>query len=180
MLPDLEKIINGILPDVAWDEGGAGATADRFLRYLLEFRPGEMPRMTDFEFGDNQLIVASPIEFSSMCKHHLLPFLGYAHVGYVSDGRILGLSKIPRLVDWIAKRPSTQEEMTASVVHWMRKLIAPKGVHVIVEAIHTCACARGVHKTGLWMKTSLPTGVFRDNAVTRQEFMALVSLQGGK
>lgn len=168
-----------LYPETLWDDG-AERTQERFANYLKEFRPGERPKMTTFDHDANQLIVASPIEFSSMCQHHLLPFLGYAHVGYVSDGQILGLSKIPRLVDWLAHRPCTQEHLTASIVNHMKVLLKPKGVMVVVEAIHTCACARGVHKVGMFMSTSLPTGVFRDNAVTRDEFMALIKLQGGK
>ena len=176
----LEIILKRIFPELGWDDS-AGQTASRFLRYLKEFDgSAEPPKMTTFRHEANQLIVASPIEFSSMCQHHLLPFLGYVHVGYVSDGLILGLSKIPRMVDWLAKRPRTQEDLTQHIVSVLKNTLKPKGVMVVMEAIHTCACARGIHKVGMYMSTSLPTGVFRDNAVTRQEFFSLIKLQGGR
>ena len=166
--------------DLTYGPTGWYTTAGRFLNYLKEFVPGPKPTFTEFEFGANQLIVASPIEFASMCSHHLLPFLGYAHVGYISDGKVLGLSKIPRLVEWVAHRPQMQEAMTSQIADELKSLLKPKGVHVVVEAIHTCACARGVRKVGMYMRTSLPTGVFRDNAVTREEFFHMCSLQGGR
>jgi len=174
-----EAILDDVLREVKWDDSSR-RTSERFLDYLSEFLPTVRPPMTVFDTRDNQLVVASPIQFSSMCQHHLLPFLGHAHVGYVSDGKIIGLSKIPRLVEWVARRPSTQEAMTTMIVDELKTLLKPKGVHVVIEAVHTCACARGIRKVGMSMKTSLPTGVFRDNAVTRQEFLSLIDLQGAK
>lgn len=178
-VPELSRLLGTLYPHSIWDDS-ASKTASRFFRYLCEFIPGELPPLATFELEEHQMQVESPIEFASMCAHHLLPFMGYAHVGYISDGRVLGLSKVPRIVEWAAHRPQKQEAMTALIANTIKKAVNPKGVMVVVEAIHTCACARGIRKVGMWMRTSLPLGVFLYNRDSREEFFNLVSLQGGR
>lgn len=130
---------------------------------------------TTFELGHDELILVKDIELASMCEHHLVPFYGYAHVGYIpgDDGRITGLSKLARLVDVFAKRPQVQERLTTQVADSMVDLLKPTGVIVVVEAEHLCMTMRGVRKPGSKTVTSAVRGQLRDPA-TRSEAMSLI------
>lgn len=124
-----------------------------------------------FDVEYDQLVVVKSIEFYSLCEHHLLPFYGYAHVGYLPDKKVVGLSKIPRIVDMFARRLQVQERMTQEIASFLDSLIDPKGVGVVVEGTHMCTVMRGVRKQDPRMVTSAVMGSLRDNAATRDEFM---------
>jgi GTP cyclohydrolase I len=124
----------------------------------------------DVEYDD--MVIVRDIEFSSLCEHHMLPFIGHAHVAYIPRGKVIGLSKIPRIVDMFAQRLQVQERMTRQVANFINEVLDPRGVAVVVEGKHMCSMMRGVHKCDSSMTTSAMLGAFRDNATTRGEFMA--------
>ena len=125
-----------------------------------------------------QLVVARDIPFHSLCEHHMLPFHGVAHLGYLPRDRILGLSKLGRVVELYARRLQTQERLTTQVAGWVQRELAPKGVGVVIEAEHLCMSLRGVQKSGSRTVTSALHGLVRDDARTRQEFLALAGRRG--
>ena len=120
------------------------------------------------------MVVVRDIEFYSLCEHHLLPFYGHAHVGYLPRGRVIGLSKIPRIVDMYAHRLQVQERMTQQVAHFLMDRLEPKGVACVVEATHLCTMMRGVRKQEASMVTSAMLGTFRRDPKTRGEFLTLI------
>jgi GTP cyclohydrolase I len=123
--------------------------------------------------GYDELVVARDIPFHSLCEHHLLPFHGVAHVGYLAGARIVGLSKLARVVDLYARRLQVQERLTTQVARWLGETLEPRGVGVVLEAEHLCMSLRGVQKPGARTITSALHGVVRDDPRTRQEFLAL-------
>jgi GTP cyclohydrolase I len=123
--------------------------------------------------GYDELVVAREIPFHSLCEHHLLPFIGVAHVGYLPGARIVGLSKLARVVDHYARSLQVQERLTTQVADWLQRELDPKGVGVVIEAEHMCMSLRGVRKTGSTTVTSALHGLVRDDPRTRQEFLAL-------
>lgn len=130
---------------------------------------------TCFEDGAcDELVILRGIEFASMCEHHMLPFRGVAHVGYLPAGKVVGLSKLARLVDCFARRLQIQEKLTAQVADTIDKVLSPKGVAVVMEAHHQCMSCRGVGKQNATMVTSAVRGVLRDNPTARAEFLTLV------
>ena len=132
----------------------------------------------DFEVAHDEMVILRNIPFYSMCEHHFLPFHGEAHVGYIPDGRVVGISKLARVVEGFARRPQLQERLTSQVAEPIMKSIKPDGVAVVVEAEHLCMTMRGVRKPGSRMVTSGMRGQFKKSDVTRSEFLALV--QGGR
>jgi GTP cyclohydrolase I len=124
-----------------------------------------------FNINYDEMVIVRDIEFYSLCEHHMLPFLGRAHVAYMPAGRVIGLSKIPRLVDLFARRLQVQERMTRQIADELQELLAPSGVAVVVEALHLCMMMRGVKKHDARMTTSAMHGAFRTNLATRQEFL---------
>src|SRR5215211_8290897 len=134
------------------------------------FNPTTFPN----DGGYDELVVARAIPFHSLCEHHLLPFVGVAHVGYLPGERIVGLSKLARVVDLFARRLQVQERLTKQVANWLEDQLAPRGVGVVMEAEHTCMVIRGVQKHGSETVTSALHGLVRDDARTRQEFLSLV------
>lgn len=131
---------------------------------------------TCFEDGAcDELVILRGIEFSSMCEHHMLPFRGVAHVGYLPNGKVVGLSKLARLVDCYAKRLQIQEKLTGEIADTITEVLQPKGVGVVIEAHHQCMSCRGVGKQGATMVTSAMRGVLRDSQVARGEFLSLVT-----
>jgi GTP cyclohydrolase I len=127
-----------------------------------------------FEVGHDEMVILKDIPFYSICEHHFLPFHGVAAVGYIPDGRVVGLSKLARLVDAYAHRPQIQEQMTSQIADTLMESLQPDGVAVVIEAEHLCMTARGVKKPGSRMVTSATRGSFRKNDVTRAEFLSLV------
>ena len=129
-----------------------------------------------FEEGHREMVVLKDIRFYSMCEHHLLPFFGVAHVGYIPNqsGRVVGASKIARVVEIIARRPQLQERMTTQIAEAIVKGIKPDGVGVVIEAEHLCMTMRGINKPGSSILTSAVRGIFRSQAKTRSEFFALL------
>jgi GTP cyclohydrolase I len=124
--------------------------------------------------GYDEMIVLRDIRFESYCEHHMVPIIGRVHIGYVPRKRVVGISKLARLVDVFAKRLSIQEKMTAQIADTLDEILQPLGVGVMVEASHQCMTTRGVHKPGVSMITSRMLGEFRDNAATRREFLAII------
>jgi GTP cyclohydrolase IA len=127
--------------------------------------------------GYDELVVARDIPFHSLCEHHLLPFHGVAHVAYLPGERIIGLSKLGRVVEFRARRLQIQERLTTEIAHWLRDHLAPKGVGVVIEAEHLCMSLRGVQKPGARTVTSALHGLVRDDPRTRSEFLALAGLR---
>ena len=133
-----------------------------------------------FNVDYDEMVVVRDIEFYSLCEHHLLPFIGHAHVGYLPRGRVVGLSKIPRIVDMFAKRLQIQERLTVQVADFLMERLEPKGVACVVEATHLCTMMRGVKKQEATMVTSSMAGTFRRDARTRAEFMGLIGKGGAR
>lgn len=127
-----------------------------------------------FTSSNNEMVIVRDIELYSLCEHHLLPFLGRAHVAYLPNGKVLGLSKIPRIVDMFARRLQIQERLTQQIGNCIQEVTDAKGVAVVVEAKHLCAMMRGVEKQNSSMTTSMMLGRFRDDPRTRQEFLTLI------
>jgi len=174
----LEDMIVNIFGDECWDDS-ALETAERWIRAMNEFKPEPKInfKFTTFPATVNQLIVVSNIEFSSLCAHHLFPFEGVCHVGYVPNDLQVGLSKIPRLVRHFATRPQVQERLTAEIASYMKHELKAHGVAVVVEAKHTCMSARGVREHNGVMRTSEMRGIFLTAPAARQEFLQMIGAQ---
>jgi GTP cyclohydrolase IA len=129
-----------------------------------------------FESDTSEMVVVQNIELYSMCEHHLLPFIGQCHVAYMPTGKVLGLSKVARIVDMFARRLQIQENLTKQIAEAIQQVTGASGVSVIIEAQHMCMMMRGVEKQNSVMKTSVMLGVFRDNPSTRMEFLSLLRI----
>jgi GTP cyclohydrolase I len=160
---------------------GLERTPERVARMydelLAGYRQDPIALVNDalFEVTYDEMVLVRDIEFYSLCEHHMLPFLGRAHVAYLPKGRVLGLSKIPRLVDMFARRLQVQERMTRQIADFINELLRPHGVAVVVEGLHLCATMRGVKKHNARMTTSSMLGYFRKSIATRQEFLDNIS-----
>lgn len=132
-----------------------------------------------FNINYDQMVIVRDIEFYSMCEHHMLPFIGRAHVAYMPAGKVVGLSKIPRIVDMFARRLQVQERLTRQVADLLQQILEPHGVAVVVEGLHLCTMMRGVKKHDARMTTSAMHGAFRTNPATRQEFLDNISRGAG-
>jgi len=128
-----------------------------------------------YDITYDEMVIVRDIEFYSMCEHHMLPFMGRAHVAYLPNGKVIGLSKIPRVVDMFARRLQVQERMTRQIADFLNQTLKPKGIAVVVEALHLCMTMRGVKKHHARMTTSAVHGAFRSNLATRQEFLDNIS-----
>ena len=124
--------------------------------------------------GYDDMVILKDIRFESHCEHHLAPIIGRAHVGYLPSRRVVGISKLARVVDAFARRLQVQEKMNAQIAYCIQKVLEPKGVAVVIEAAHQCMTTRGVHKSGVTMVTSTMLGAFRENDVTRREFLTII------
>ncbi|AFY79011.1 GTP cyclohydrolase I [Pleurocapsa sp. PCC 7327] len=127
-----------------------------------------------FHEDTDEMVLVRDIDLFSSCEHHILPILGRAHVAYIPDGKVMGLSKIARICEMYARRLQVQERLTAQIADAIQGLLKPKGVAVVIEATHMCMVMRGVQKPGSWTSTSAVRGVFAEDAKTRQEFMSLI------
>ena len=149
------------------------AYRDWFSGYALD--PDDYLQRTFEEVaGYDELIVLRDIRFESHCEHHMAPIIGRVHVGYLPDGKVVGISKLARVVDAYARRLQVQEKMTAQIADCIQRVLHPRGVGVVIEASHGCMTTRGVHKRGVSMVTSKMLGGFRDDARTRSEFLQFV------
>jgi GTP cyclohydrolase I len=160
---------------------GLRNTPDRVARMYTELLSGySMDPETIingalFNINYDEMVLVRDIEFYSLCEHHMLPFLGRAHVAYLPAGKVIGLSKIPRIVDMYARRLQVQERMTRQIADLIQTTLEPQGVAVVVEGMHLCSMMRGVKKHDARMTTSAMHGAFRRNVATRQEFLANIS-----
>lgn len=143
--------------------------------------PEDFLRRTFEEVGGyDQMIVLRDIQFESHCEHHLAPIIGRAHVGYLPDGKVVGISKLARVVDAFAHRMQVQEKLTAQIATCIQRVLQPRGVGVVVDASHQCMTTRGVHKKGVSMITSQMLGSFREDARTRAEFLRFIDIDGAQ
>jgi len=175
----LEEAVRGILLSVGEDPGREGLrdTPPRVGRMYDELLAGyqvdpkALVNGALFDVDYDEMVVVRDIEFASLCEHHLLPFLGHAHIAYIPRAKILGLSKIPRVVDMFARRLQVQERMTRQIADFLMEVLNPQGVAVVLEAIHLCSMIRGVKKADARMVTSAMCGVFKRDPRTRAEFL---------
>ena len=182
-LDAIERAMHQVLVAIGEDPEREGLvrTPERIaLMYteLLEgyrMDPVELVNDALFEVTYDEMVLVRDIEFYSLCEHHLLPFLGRAHVAYIPRGRVIGLSKIPRLVDLFARRLQLQERMTRQIADLINELLHPRGVAVVIEGVHLCSMMRGVKKHDARMTTSAMHGLFRSKLATRQEFLDNIS-----
>jgi GTP cyclohydrolase IA len=172
------ELLHGIGEDV--DREGLRRTPDRAARALEFLTQGYRQDLDQiingavFESDASEIILVKDIELYSMCEHHLLPFIGRAHVAYLPNGKVIGLSKVARIVDVFARRLQIQENLTTQIAESLMGCLEPAGVAVVVEAKHLCMMMRGVEKQNSGMKTSCLLGTFKDDARTRSEFLSLL------
>jgi len=185
--PSKEEALNAVRTLISWagddpDREGLIETPDRVIRSYKEFFSGykEDPEKVlgkTFEEveGYDEVVIVRNIRVESHCEHHMVPIVGVAHVGYIPNKRVVGISKLARVVDIYGKRLQTQETMTALIADTIDRVLEPKGVAVVIDANHECMSTRGIHKTESSTITSRMLGSFRDNVETRAEFMNLIN-----
>jgi GTP cyclohydrolase I len=180
-LPRIERAVKEILAAVGEDPNREGLleTPARVARMYAEMFAGLKvdPRQhlaKVFTEQYDEVVLVRDISFCSMCEHHLLPFMGHAHVAYVPDGKVVGLSKLARIVEVVSRRPQVQERMTEDIAQMLVEELGAKGVAVIIEASHSCMTIRGIKKPGSSMVTSALKGIFRSNVSSRAEVMQLI------
>jgi len=184
--PDpIERLVTQMLKELGEDPGRDGllrtpsrvARAMRFFTQGYSQDPAAILNDALFDVSYDEMVIVKDIDFYSLCEHHLLPFFGRAHVAYVPNGKVLGLSKIPRLVEMFSHRLQVQERLTTQIAQTLQRVLEPKGVAVVVEAIHLCMMMRGVQQQNASAVTSSVHGVFQQDSKTRQEFMDLIRRQ---
>ena len=172
------KLLQGVGEDT--EREGLRRTPDRAARALEFLTQGYRQNLDEiingavFESGASEIILVKDIELYSLCEHHLLPFIGRAHVAYLPNGKVIGLSKVARIVDVFARRLQIQENLTTQIAESLMRCLEPSGVAVVVEAKHLCMMMRGVEKQNSVMKTSCLLGTFKEDARTRSEFLSLL------
>jgi GTP cyclohydrolase I len=179
----IEDAVRGILLTIGEDPERQGLmkTPDRVARMYDELTAGyrtdpvKLINGALFDVDYSEMVLVKDIEFYSLCEHHMLPFFGRAYVAYIPDGKVIGLSKIPRIVEMFARRLQVQERMTAEIAQFLQDTLNPKGVAVLVEGAHMCAMMRGVKKSQASMSTTTMLGAFKDDPVLRSEFLAQVA-----
>lgn len=189
--PSREEALAAVRTLIRWAgddparEGLLG-TPDRVVRSFEQYFAGydidpvELLQRTFEEVdGYDEIVLLRDIRFDSHCEHHIMPIIGRAHVAYLPDRRVVGISKLARVVDAYARRLQIQEKMTAQIANTIEDVLQPQGVAVVIEATHQCMTSRGVHKPGSTMVTSRMLGRFRSDQRTRREFLALIRAQGG-
>ena len=182
---NIEASVYNILKNIGEEPQREGLlnTPNRVARMFDELTSGyhvdpeKMINGALFDVDYDEMVVVKDIDFYSMCEHHLLPFYGRAHVAYIPDGKVIGLSKIPRLVEMFARRLQIQEQMTSQIANFLESTLQPQGVAVVVEGMHMCSMMRGVKKANAKMKTSKMLGAFRESDKTRSEFFAHINHQ---
>lgn len=189
--PDRQAAEEAVRTLIRWagddpDREGLVDTPARVVRAYEEFFAGYLEdpvqilsRTFSEVDGYDEMIVMNDIRFESHCEHHMVPIIGKAHVAYLPDRRVVGISKLVRLVDIYAKRLQIQEKMTVQIADTLNDILQPKGVAVVIEAAHQCMTTRGVHKPGATLVTSRMLGAFRSDSSTRREFLAMIGRAGG-
>ena len=183
-MKNIESLTKSLLKELGEDSNREGLikTPSRVAKtweYLTKGYNQNVEKLINnaiFSENYDQMVVVKDIEFYSMCEHHLLPFFGHAHIAYIPNGKIIGLSKIPRLVDMFARRLQVQERMTQEIANSLNDALNPSGVAIIIEAQHMCMQMRGVEKKKSYMSTSSMVGIFRSDNKTRKEFLDLIKL----
>lgn len=180
-IPRVERAVRELLEAIGEnpEREGLRGTPNRIARMYAEIFAGlyidpATYLETQFDEGHDEMVILRDIPFYSMCEHHLIPFHGVAHVGYMPEGKVVGLSKLARVVDGFARRPQLQERLTCQIADAIMDALQPDGVAVVIECEHLCMTMRGVRKPGSKMVTSAVRGTFKRNAVTRAEFLSLV------
>ena len=186
-LPRIERAVREILLAVGEnpDREGLQKTPTRVAKSYAELMAGlgEDPRIhlkTVFRERYDEVVLLRDIEFHSLCEHHLLPFTGRAHVAYLPDGKVVGLSKLARLVEGFARRPQVQERLTTQIADALMEELNPIGAACVIEAVHTCMTMRGVKKHGSTMVTSALRGIFKENPSSRSEILSLMHYGNGQ
>jgi GTP cyclohydrolase IA len=183
----IEKLVEQLLKQLGEDphREGLQKTPERVAK-ALEYLTSGYDKKVEEVLNDalfveeyDEMVVVKDIDFSSLCEHHLLPFIGKAHIAYMPHRKIVGLSKIPRLVEMFSRRLQVQERLTTQIAHTLEAALQPRGVAVVVEAIHLCMLMRGVEKQNSKAVTSAMLGAFRDRPETRAEFMELIKAGRG-
>jgi GTP cyclohydrolase I len=178
----LEGLVHTMLKELGEDPGrdGLERTPARVARSMRTFTegysqdPSEVLQGALFDVSYDEMVLVRDIDFYSLCEHHLLPFFGRAHIGYIPNGKVVGLSKLPRVVEIFARRLQVQERLTTQLAQTIEEVLAPRGVGVVVEAIHLCMMMRGVEKQNSFAITSSMRGAFQTDSKTRSEFMELI------
>ena len=182
----MQEIVRQLLVRIGEDPDREGLKntpkrVDKAMRFLTSGYTADVDAIINnalFTVDYNEMVIVKDIDFYSLCEHHLLPFFGKCHVAYIPKGKVLGLSKIPRLVDVFARRLQLQERMTNQIAETIRDKVQPMGVAVVCEGTHLCMSMRGVEKQNSFAVTSAMHGIFRDNARTRMEFLELIRRPG--
>ena len=181
----MQEIIRQLLVELGEDPAREGLLdtpkrVEKALKFLTSGYAADVDATLNnalFSVDYNEMVIVRDIDFYSLCEHHLLPFFGKCHVAYIPQGRVLGLSKIPRLVDIFARRLQIQERLTNQIAETIREKVDPLGVAVVMEATHLCMSMRGVEKQNSFCVTSSMLGAFRESARTRMEFLELIKLR---
>src|SRR5256714_12824451 len=181
----MQDLIRQLLADLGEDPSREGLRdtpkrVEKAYKFLTSGYTADVDRVLNnalFTVDYNEMVIVKDIDFYSLCEHHLLPFFGRCHIAYVPRGKVIGLSKIPRLVEVFARRLQIQERMTNQIAETIREKIQPLGVAVVIEATHLCMAMRGVEKQNSFAVTSSMLGAFRDSARTRMEFLELLKLR---
>ncbi len=184
-ISNIEKLIKELLIEIGENPSRSGlertpervAKAWEFLAKGYEQNVEKIINNAIFEEDYDEMVVVKDIDFFSLCEHHLLPFFGRAHIGYIPQGKIIGLSKIPRIVEMYGRRLQVQERMTQEIAKTIMNAVEPEGVAVVLEGQHMCMQMRGVEKRNSYATTSFMTGCFRDDARTRKEFLDIIALK---
>ena len=167
-------VLNNLFDDEIWDDD-VTRTAARVISFWQEFVPRDMNfNATTFPVTAQQMVLVTNIEFTSICAHHLLPFFGTAHVAYLPHRLAIGVSKIPRVVEWLSRSPQVQERLTNQIADWMQDALEPKGTAVVMSATHTCMACRGIMSKNARMVTSEMRGIFLTASGPKDEFFDLI------
>jgi GTP cyclohydrolase I len=183
----MQELVKKLLAEIGEDPDREGllntpTRVEKALRFLTSGYRADIDQVLNnalFTVDYSEMVIVKDIDFYSLCEHHLLPFFGKCHVAYIPNNKVIGLSKIPRLVDVFSRRLQVQERMTSQIAETIREKISPIGVAVVVEATHMCMSMRGVAKQNSFAVTSSMLGAFRNDARTRMEFLELIKLRSG-
>ncbi len=180
--PEIQTLVKELLKQIGEDPSREGLlkTPERFEKAFRYLTSGYQKRLEDavngaiFNENYDEMVVVKNVELFSLCEHHLLPFYGKCHVAYIPKGKIIGLSKVPRVIDMYSRRLQVQERLTSQIADSINQILKPLGVGVVIEAYHLCMAMRGVEKQHAYATTSSMLGVFRTDRSTRMEFMELI------